>query len=520
MKTEHGKLQNPQMSLAPMRAPLRAWDCCCFEKNFIGMGCSPIHHHVCKTSFFYPATEFVMLYSLIIKCKDMSKVSKELHPLQLAVINDHAAAIDIGSMMMMVSYSDRNGIPQLLECSAYTESLDSLVHTLQQEGVTHVAMEATGIYWIVLYEILEQYGMKITLINPKHFKNVDAQKTDVKDCQWLHQLHASGLLRASHIAPEIFRELKNYLHERDILQKQKSDTLNRIQRILTQMNIKFQHLISDIEGVSGMKLLHGISSGITDPKKLLLLIDTGKLKASADDLIKSLTGIYKQQFITILKNLLKAYHFFKDEMKAYETIIEQVLKRMLPEDKDGNKPLIEPKKTYYRKNQYSINLKSYLNHILGVDLTKVDGLDEISILTILAITGVDMNKWPTADHFVSWLNLSPRPKITGGKRIGHDKRFTDNPATQAFRMAAQSMWQNKGPLGHLYRRLSAQKGSKKAIKAIARKLAVIFYNMVKNKSEYDKTRLQQNTHRQQQRRIARLRKEAAKYGFKLENLIA
>src|SRR6185312_16137175 len=124
-----------------------------------------------------------MLYSLIIKCKDMSKLSRELHPLQLAVINEHSAAIDIGSMMMMVSYSDRNGVPQLLECSAYTESLDSLAQTLQQEGVTHVAMEATGIYWIVLYEILERYGMKITLINPKHFKNVDAQKTDVKDCQ-------------------------------------------------------------------------------------------------------------------------------------------------------------------------------------------------------------------------------------------------------------------------------------------------------------------------------------------------
>ena len=403
---------------------------------------------------------------------------------------------------------------------AFTESLQTLATTLQQAGVTHVAMEATGVYWIAVYEILEQQGFQVTLVNAKHFKNVEAQKTDVKDCQWLHQLHANGLLRASHIAKEIYRELKSYLHERNILQKQKSDTLNRLHKLLTQMNIKVQHLISDIEGVSGMKLLRGIASGITDPAELLSLINVDKLKADKEDLIKSLQGIYKKQYVLILQNALKAYDFFKEQMRNYELLIEKVLKTMLPKDGDGNKPVIKNKTSYVRKNQYSINLKEYLKHIIGVDVTKIDGIDEISALEIISVTGLDMNKWPSPEHFVSWLMLSPRPKISGGKIIGHEKRFTNNKATQAFRMAAQTMWQNKGSLGHLYRRLSAQKGSKKAIKAVARKLAVIFYHMVKNKTEYDKNRLQMNTERQRAKRISFLNKEALKYGYILQNAVA
>lgn len=449
----------------------------------------------------------------------MDKKSKAIESLQLAVIHPRSAAIDVGSMMMMVAYTDKDGNQNLLEVDAFTESLQHLAATLHKAGVTHIAMEATGVYWIVIYEILEQQGFQVTLVNARHFKNVDAQKTDVKDCQWLHQLHASGLLRASHIADEVYRELRSYLHERNLLQKQKSDTLNRIHKLLTQMNIKVQHLISDIEGVSGMKLLCGIASGITDAKELLALIDVHKLKAGEEDLLKSLQGIYKKQYVTILKNTLRSHDFFKAQMRAYEKLIEEVLNKMLPEDGNGNKAVIKSKTSYTRKNQYRINLKEYLKHIIGIDVTRIDGIDEISALEIIAVTGLNMSKWPSAEHFASWLNLSPRPKISGGKIIGYEKRPTNNNATQAFRMAAQTMWQNKGSLGHLYRRLSAQKGSKKSNKAIARKLAVIFYHMVKNKTEYNKNKLQVNTERQRAKRISFLNKEARKYGYVLQNAV-
>ena len=450
----------------------------------------------------------------------MKGKSKKMESMGLGIIHPSCAAIDVGSMMMMVAYSDTQGDQHLLEVDAFTESLQALADTLKMAGVSNVAMEATGVYWIVVYEILEQQGFQVTLVNAKHFKNVDAQKTDVKDCQWLHQLHAHGLLRASHIAKEVYRELKSYLHERTVLQKQKSDTLNRIHKLLTQMNIKVQHLVSDIEGVSAMQLLRGIAKGITDAEQLLSLIDVKKLKAEKKDLVKSLNGIYKKQFVVILQHALKAYDFFKEQMKDYEILIEGVLKTMLPKDQKGHTPVIKNKTRLVRKNQYRINIKEYLKPIIGVDVTNIDGIDEISALEIISVTGLDMNKWQSAEHFTSWLNLSPRPKKSGGRIIGHEKRVTNNKATQAFRMAAQTMWQNKGSLGHLYRRLSAQKGSKKAIKAIARKLAVIFYTMVKNQTQYDNNKLQVNTQRQRAKKISFLQKEASKYGYVLQNAVA
>src|ERR1019366_1307325 len=167
---------------------------------------------------------------------------------QFEVIHQHSAGIDVGSMLMVVCYTDQDGLVNLREFDGYTQSLYLLAELLQQAGVEKVAMEATGDYWKALYGILENCGMEVILVNPHHYKNVAAQKTDINDAQWLHQLLAHGLLRNSHIAPELYRELRGYLHERDIHKGQKSDTLNRIQRVLTQMNIKFQHLISDIEG--------------------------------------------------------------------------------------------------------------------------------------------------------------------------------------------------------------------------------------------------------------------------------
>ncbi len=431
---------------------------------------------------------------------------------RFGLIHPHSAGIDVGSMLMVVSYTDQQGTIHTREFDSFTQSLYLLAERLQQEGVEKVAMEATGPYWQALYSILESYGMEMVVVNPSHYRNVAAQKTDINDAQWLHQLLAHGLLRESHIAPELNRELRGYLHERDIYKKQKSDTLNRIQKALTQMNVKVQHLISDIEGVAGMKLLRAISSGKNDPEELLRLINIKIMKASREDLLSSLKGDYQQQYTNILSKTLKTYDFLKEQMQAYETYIEGTLVKMLAYDLTP----IAKKKGLVRKNQYSINLKDYLHAIFGIDLTEVEGLDEIGLLTILAVTGTNMKKWPTAGHFTSWLNLSPRPKISGGKIIGYEKRMTNNPATQAFRLAANSLWQSKGPMGQQYRKLAATKGKAKAIKAVARKLAVIFYNLVLKKEAYDPTRIQPDIEKQTARKIARLQKEAAKLGLTIQ----
>lgn len=431
------------------------------------------------------------------------------------IIHPNSAGIDVGSMNMLVSYQGTDAVSYVKEYGSFTEDLYAMATEMKVAGVTHAAMEATGSYWTALYLILEMHDIQVTVINPAHYKNVAAQKTDVIDCQWIHQLHAHGLLRNSHIADESYRELRTYIHERGIFQKQKSDTLNRIQKVLTQMNIKYQHLISDIEGVVGMQILERIATGNTDAQTILDGLNLSRLKASREDLIKSLTGFYKPHFITVLNYHLRAYEFYKSQMLSYEKEIERLLKKLSPE------PVEVPSKTSKaRKNQYHFNLKAYLHALVGVDLTEVAGLEENTILTVLSVTGMNMGKWPTAEHFASWLNLAARPKKSGGKVLGHQKRFTNNPATQAFRMAAQTMWQNKGVLGHLYRRLSASKGSKKAIKAVARRLAVIFYTMVSKKTKYDPKIVALDQEQIKARKIARLQKEAEKLGYKLNAVAA
>jgi hypothetical protein len=213
----------------------------------------------------------------------------------------------------MVSYPGANGIQTVEEYAAYTENLHTMANRLKNCGITHVCMEATGVYWMAVYEILEHYGFNVTLVNARHYKNVDARKTDVKDCHWLQQLHAHGLLRASHIAEEQYRELRTYIHERGVLQKNKSDTLNRIHKVLTQMNIKVQHIISDIEGVTGLQIVRRIAAGTTTPEKILEGLNIHKLKASKEDLEKSLTGVFKPWYIKVLKQHLTAYYFIRSK---------------------------------------------------------------------------------------------------------------------------------------------------------------------------------------------------------------
>jgi transposase len=447
----------------------------------------------------------------------MSKATKgTVNPLQLGLIYPLSGAVDIGSLIMAISYQGQDGVHKILEVKAYTEDLKQTVMLLKDEGVERIGMEATGVYWMAFYEMLEEAGIEVTLINPQHYKNSAAQKTDVLDCQWLHQLHAHGLLRPSHLAGEKYRQLRTYLHERNLLQEHKSATLNRIQKALTQMNVKLQHIISDIEGVAGMKIIKRIAEGVTNPEDLLEGVKTNQLKASREDLVKSLQGLYKEHYTIVLKNHLVAYDFYKKQMGEYEKLIEKVLQDLLPVDEaTGEIPSVEKKKTKSRKNQYGFNVKDYLRHIAGTDLTAIDGLDEISVLHILSVTGIDLSKWKTSDHFVSWLNLAPNIKKSGGELKGYKKRPSKNMATQAFRLAAQSLWNSKTTLGSLYRRLSSRKNSKTAIKAVARRIAVVFYHMMNRKTTYDPKKVALDEDKIKARRIAKLKKEAEKYGLKL-----
>jgi transposase len=452
----------------------------------------------------------------------MEKIQKMGLLTGIPVINFHAAGIDVGSMLMTVSFTDTSGNQCLYETSGFTKDLKELVSLLHEQGVKDVAMEATGVYWMSLYDLLEEAGIQVTVINPSHYKNSANQKTDINDCIWIHQYHSCGILRHSHIAENLYRELRHYIHERSVVQHQKSDTINRMHRLLTLMNIKFQHLISDIEGVGGMRLLKAIASGITEPEELLGYINVDSFKAGREELLDSLNGVYKEEFVTLLQMKLEEYDFFVSQMKKYELLIDGVLKKM-PDFNSKEKEEISPKKKkqpvkYVRKNQYGIDVKSHLKRIIGTDLTQVDGFDEKMLLDIISVTGTDMSKWPTEQHFVSYLKLSPRKKISGGKQLGHDRSKTSNPATQAFRLAARTLAGSKSHLGVLYRRLSVKKGAKTANKAVARKLAVLFYVLVKNHQAYDKNKSMEQAQKRQEREIARLKRTAYKLGYTIEKV--
>jgi transposase len=220
--------------------------------------------------------------------------------LNLGILHPYSGGIDIGGRSIFVSYQGRDGILVVKEVEAFTGDLNLLSKELRLAGITNIAMEATGVYWMPVNEILSDAGINVSVVNPKHYKNVDAEKTDIKDCQWLHQLHAHGLMRNSFIAQDINRELRSYIHERNNLQDNKSKVLNQIHRTLTQLNIKVQHLVSDIEGVIGMQIIRRIANGIFDPKKILEGLNISLLKASIEDLEKSLEGLYKQQYIRFL----------------------------------------------------------------------------------------------------------------------------------------------------------------------------------------------------------------------------
>ena len=447
----------------------------------------------------------------------MEKILRKGTVSGLPVINFHAAGIDVGSTVMAIAYTDSTGNQCLCKTGCFTKELSELVNLLGKEGVKDVAMEATGVYWMSLYEMLEDAGIRVTLIHPGHYKNSSHLKTDENDSLWIHRYHSCGILRHSHIASETYRELRNYIHERNVVQKQKSETLTRIQRILTMMNLKLQHVISDMEGAGGMTILRAIASGVNQAEALVDLIDVERFKASREEIAASLEGIYKTQFVTLLKMKLQEYDFFIHQMKEYEVFIEETLNKIVATQEKPTGTPVAKKSKYARKNQYSFDAGQYLQQILGVDLTQAEGMDEKMLLDVLSVTGMDMSKWPTSQHFTSWLNLSPRRMKTGGKYIGNENRKTNNPATQAFRISAHSAGINsKGHLGALYRRLVAKKGKKTATKAVARKIAVIFYTLVKNKQEYNPLIITKKIKEQEERKLRQLAKLARKLGYSLQ----
>ena len=433
-------------------------------------------------------------------------------PAELSQVNLNAAGIDVGASSHFVAVPQDRCDQPVREFEAFTAELYCLADWLAECGVATVAMESTGVYWIPLFGVLEERGFEVMLVDPTRIKNVPGRKTDVQDCQWLQQLHTYGLLSGSFRPEGEIRCLRSYLRQRAMLVEYASHHIQHMQKALTQMNVKLQHVISNITGKTGMKIIEAIVRGERDPRKLAALRDP-RTRADQATIAKSLQGHWREEHIFELTQALELYRTYQDKIAQCDQEIERQLERF--EDRsDGELPAGDAGKRS-QGNAPRFDLRSHLHRMTGVDLTRIDGVDAFTALKVVSEIGTDMTRWPTAKHFASWLGLSPHNRITGSKVISSRTRANANRAAKALRLAANALHRSDSALGAFLRRKKAHLGSPKAITATAHKLARIIYSMLRYGQAYMDAGAQyyENQYRDRVLRAAKLR--AAQLGYRL-----
>ncbi len=384
----------------------------------------------------------------------------------------------------------------------FTRDLHQLAKWLNDCKIETIAMESTGVYWFDLYTILLDYGFEVYLVNAYHVKNVPGRKSDVSDARWLQELHTFGLLRGSFQPDNLTRSLRNYVRQRKSIIRQMTKETQRMQKALEQMNIKLNNVIRDINGKTGIAIISKILEGERNPKILAQYRDW-RIKASEETLIKSLEGNWREEQIFNLQIAYDHYLFLQGQLHQCDIESEKVIKTMT-RNSCSNKKAGKIQKS---KNNPNFNVSQYLYEALGVEVTKIYGIKEITALTIFSETGINLKeKFPTEKQFLSWLNVVPNNKITGGKVISSKVKRKKNKAGQAFRDAAGALWAAQNPIGDYIRRKKAKSGAKQAVVATARKLAAIYYKMVTEKVEFDPRYITKNKEEYLRNRLIKLQK--------------
>lgn len=432
----------------------------------------------------------------------------------LAQINHNAAGIDIGSEVVYVAVPSGRDEESVRSFPTFTADLRHLADWLKACQIDTVAMESTGVFWIPLYEILEERGFQVCLVNARHLKNVSGRKTDVLDCQWIQQLHTYGLLSPSFRPPEQIVAIRSLVRHREMLVQYRSAHIQHMQKALTQMNLRLTNVLSDITGVTGLKIIRAIVDGEHNPKMLASFRDPGCKKSEAE-IVKSLEGHYKREHLFALKQALELYDFYDQQLRECDAELEAIYQQFDPPESPGAPPPA-PRTTKRRKNQAYFDLAPALHRMTGVDLTQIDGVDELTAQKVLSEIGTDMSPWPTEKHFASWLRLCPNNKITGGKIIQRGVQPTQNRASTAFRIAAASLHHSDSALGAYYRRMRARIGAPGAVTATAHKLARIVYFMLKYHKPFQDIGVNHYDIQYRARVVRSLNRQAAKLGFRLE----
>jgi transposase len=341
-------------------------------------------------------------------------------------------------------------------------------------------MESTGVYWIPLYEVLEARGFKVMLVNARHVKNVPGRKSDVLDCQWLQQLMSFGLLRGAFRPADQVCALRSLWRHRTTLLRSQSRHVQQVQKALVQMNIQLANVIADVVGVSGQRILRAIVAGERDGR-VLARMRHGGVKASEEEIVKSLEGNWRPEHLFALKQGLAQYDFFAAQMTECDREIEALLQSLHAHD---GEPPKRRKNCGNTRSAPKFDLRTQLFKVAGVDLTRIDGIDITTALTVISEIGTDLSRFPSCKHFTSWMSICPGTKKTGGKTVSGRTKPSANRAAQALRMAASSLKTSKSALGAYYRRLCGRMDKAKAIAATAHKLARLVYTMMTKGQEY------------------------------------
>jgi transposase len=401
--------------------------------------------------------------------------------LRLEVVHPDAAGIDIGNESHYVAVPPTRDSESVRRFGCTTAELKEMADWLKQCGIRTVAMQSTGVYWIAVYDILEEAGLEVYLVNARETKNLPGRKSDVQESQWLMKLHTYGLLRNSFRPSQEIRTLRTYWRQRNDLVRAAGRHIQRTQKAMTQMNIQLANVLSDVSGMTGQSIIKAILGGERDPQKLAEFRDH-RVKASKEEIARSLEGHWQEDLLFVLQQEQSGYEFCQKQMAECDQRIEQYLKQREDRSAGANLPEEKRKERLRKKkkgNTPQFDLRAELFHMTGADLTQIDGVDVMTAMTILSEVGWDMSKWKTEHHFVSWLRLCPDNKISGDKIIGKGRLPTNNRATSALRMAASTLRVSNTYLGAQFRRLRTRLGAPIAIKAMAAKLARLVYRVLR-----------------------------------------
>src|SRR6516165_6430078 len=411
-------------------------------------------------------------------------VPKKVDWKALEVVHPDAAGIDVGSSEHWVAVSPDRDPEPVRRFGCFTADVREMGRWLAEKGVRSVAMQSTGVYWMPVFEVLEQQGLEVYLVNARHTKNVPGRKSDVQECQWLLKLHAFGLLNNSFQPTDEIRIARTLWRQRGNLVADASGTIQRMQKALIEMNVQLSSVLSDLSGVSGMSIIGAILKGERDPWKLAALVQP-EVKAAPQAIAQSLEGNWRKELLFVLRQEVELYRTYQEKISDCDLELRQHLESIGSKVDLQTQPIgPKPKGKKSGRNTPRFDLRTELYRITGIDWAQVNGIDVVTAQTVIAECGADLSAFPSEKQFTSGLGLVPTNEQSGGKILKRRTRKVVNRAATAFRNAATTLLRSQSYLGAQYRRLRTRLGAPKAITAMARKLACLFYRLIKHGQQY------------------------------------